>query len=44
MIGNMQKYLAEFVETLALILIGCSTIAIAGFAPALGAISMPWGW
>ena len=34
MTGNMQKYLAEFVGTLALILVGCGAISIGGFGGA----------
>ncbi|MEA2951089.1 MAG: aquaporin [Alphaproteobacteria bacterium] len=34
MTGNMQKYLAEFIGTLALILIGCGAVAIGGFGTA----------
>ncbi|MEA2976067.1 MAG: aquaporin [Alphaproteobacteria bacterium] len=34
MTGNMQKYVAEFVGTLSLVLIGCGSVAIGGFAAA----------
>ena len=45
MIGNMQKYLAEFVGTLALVLIGCGAITMSGFGSAspLGLNIVPIG-
>jgi aquaporin Z len=41
MTGNMQKYLAEFVGTLALILIGCGAITLS--APAVINIALAFG-